>query len=374
MVDTYEPWLDPNAKPFVRISAVSKSFGDVVAVDKVALDIYQGELFCLLGGSGCGKSTLLRMLAGFEELSSGSITIDGEDMAGVPAYRRPTNMMFQSYALFPHMSVERNIAYGLARAGLAKAAIADRVVAMLRLVQLESYARRKPSQLSGGQKQRVALARALAKNPKLLLLDEPLAALDKKLREETQFELVNIQEETGITFVVVTHDQEEAMTLATRIGVMEAGKIAQVGEPREIYEFPNSRFVANFIGSVNMFSGQVRAYSEAHVRIASSDAQCEIYVGHGISCLPNQQLWFALRPEKIRIGKDKPQQAYNCTSGVVEDIAYVGNSSVYVIKLANSQLVRVTRSNSTRDVNDDITWEDQVYISWGEDAGVVLTA
>ena len=374
MVDTYEPWLDPNAKPFVRISAVSKSFGDVVAVDKVALDIYQGELFCLLGGSGCGKSTLLRMLAGFEELSSGSITIDGEDMAGVPAYRRPTNMMFQSYALFPHMSVERNIAYGLARAGLAKAAIADRVVAMLRLVQLESYARRKPSQLSGGQKQRVALARALAKNPKLLLLDEPLAALDKKLREETQFELVNIQEETGITFVVVTHDQEEAMTLATRIGVMDAGKIAQVGEPREIYEFPNSRFVANFIGSVNMFGGQVRAYSEAHVRIASNDAQCEIYVGHGISCLPNQQLWFALRPEKIRIGKDKPQQAYNCTSGVVEDIAYVGNSSVYVIKLANSQLVRVTRSNSTRDVNDDITWEDQVYISWGEDAGVVLTA
>ena len=374
MVDTYEPWLDPNAKPFVRISAVSKSFGDVVAVDKVALDIYQGELFCLLGGSGCGKSTLLRMLAGFEELSSGSITIDGEDMAGVPAYRRPTNMMFQSYALFPHMSVERNIAYGLARAGMAKAAIADRVVAMLRLVQLESYARRKPSQLSGGQKQRVALARALAKNPKLLLLDEPLAALDKKLREETQFELVNIQEETGITFVVVTHDQEEAMTLATRIGVMDAGKIAQVGEPREIYEFPNSRFVANFIGSVNMFGGQVRAYSEAHVRIASNDAQCEIYVGHGISCLPNQQLWFALRPEKIRIGKDKPQQAYNCTSGVVEDIAYVGNSSVYVIKLANSQLVRVTRSNSTRDVNDDITWEDQVYISWGEDAGVVLTA
>ena len=374
MVDTYEPWLDPNAKPFVRISAVSKSFGDVVAVDKVALDIYQGELFCLLGGSGCGKSTLLRMLAGFEELSSGSITIDGEDMAGVPAYRRPTNMMFQSYALFPHMSVERNIAYGLARAGLAKAAIADRVVAMLRLVQLETYARRKPSQLSGGQKQRVALARALAKNPKLLLLDEPLAALDKKLREETQFELVNIQEETGITFVVVTHDQEEAMTLATRIGVMDAGKIAQVGEPREIYEFPNSRFVANFIGSVNMFGGQVRAYSEAHVRIASNDAQCEIYVGHGISCLPNQQLWFALRPEKIRIGKDKPQQAYNCTSGVVEDIAYVGNSSVYVIKLANSQLVRVTRSNSTRDVNDDITWEDQVYISWGEDAGVVLTA
>ena len=367
------PWRDPEAKPFISLANVSKSFDNFVAVDNVSLDIYRGELFCLLGGSGCGKSTLLRMLAGFAEPSSGSIAIDGEDMAGVPAFKRPTNMMFQSYALFPHMSVERNVGYGLARAGLPKQAIADKVLEMLKLVQLEAFARRKPDQLSGGQRQRVALARALAKNPKLLLLDEPLGALDKKLREETQFELVNIQESTGISFVVVTHDQEEAMTLATRIGVMNAGAIVQVGEPREIYEYPNSRLVANFIGSVNIFKGQVADEGEDFVRIASNEAKCDIYVGHGISCSPNQQLWFALRPEKIRLSRAKPDSKHNCTSGVIEDIAYLGNSTVYLLRLASGKQLRVTRANHSRDANDDLSWDDQVYACWDDDSGVVLS-
>ncbi|MEM6988554.1 MAG: ABC transporter ATP-binding protein, partial [Pseudomonadota bacterium] len=252
-VSDEQPWRDPLAQPFLRINGVSKHFGSVAAVDKVSLDIFKGELFCLLGGSGSGKSTLLRMLAGFESTSAGSIEIDGQDMADVPPYRRPVNMMFQSYALFPHMTVADNIAYGLKRDKLPKGEITSRVDQLLSMVQLSDFAKRKPDQLSGGQRQRVALARALAKGPKLLLLDEPLGALDKKLREETQFELMKIQEETGVTFIVVTHDQEEAMTLATRIGVMRDGEIVQVATPREVYEYPNSRFVADFIGSVNLF-------------------------------------------------------------------------------------------------------------------------
>jgi putrescine transport system ATP-binding protein len=249
------PWRDPAAKPFVRIKNVTKKFGDVTAVHDVSLDIYKSELFCLLGGSGSGKSTLLRMLAGFEQPTSGTIEIDGQDMTQVAPYNRPVNMMFQSYALFPHMNVEQNIAYGLKRDHMPKGEIADRVAELLSLVKLQDYGKRKPHQLSGGQRQRVALARALAKRPKLLLLDEPLGALDKKLREETQFELVKIQESLGVTFIVVTHDQEEAMTLATRIGVMNQGEIAMIGEPTDIYEFPNSKFVANFIGSANMVEG-----------------------------------------------------------------------------------------------------------------------
>ena len=297
------PWADPGETPFIRIKNVTKKFGDFVAVDNVSLNIFKGELFCLLGGSGCGKSTLLRMLSGFEAASGGSIEIDGQDMAGVPPYERPVNMMFQSYALFPHMTVEKNVGYGLKRDGLPKSEIADRVAELLKLVQLESFDKRKPHQLSGGQRQRVALARALAKRPKLLLLDEPLGALDKKLREETQFELMKIQEQLGVTFVVVTHDQEEAMTLATRIGVMNAGEIVQIGEPRDIYEYPNSRFVADFVGSVNMFEGRVVEDALDHVLIRSDDAGCDIHVGHGVSSAPNQTLWFALRPEKINLSR-----------------------------------------------------------------------
>ncbi len=242
-----KPWTDPDAVPFLQVRNVTKRFGAFTAVDSVSLDVYKGEIFCLLGGSGCGKSTLLRLLSGFEEATAGQIIIDGQDQEGVPPYARETNMMFQSYALFPHMSVEKNIAYGLKRDGLPKAEIATRVTDMLSLVQMDGFATRKPHQLSGGQKQRVALARSLIKKPKLLLLDEPLGALDKKLREETQFELITIQESLGVTFVVVTHDQEEAMTLSSRIGVMNAGQIVQVGTPHEIYEYPQSRFVADFI-------------------------------------------------------------------------------------------------------------------------------
>src|SRR5690606_14234997 len=291
-------------------------------------DIYRSELFCLLGGSGSGKSTLLRMLAGFETPTSGIIEIDGQDMTDVPPYNRPDNMMFQSYALFPHMSVEQNIAYGLKRDHLPKAEIDARVAELLSLVKLQDYGKRKPHQLSGGQRQRVALARALAKRPKLLLLDEPLGALDKKLREETQFELVRIQETLGVTFIVVTHDQEEAMTLSTRIGVMDAGEIVHVGEPPEIYEHPASRFVADFIGSVNLFEGRVTEDEPDYIRIDAPSLGAEIYVGHGVSCAPNQLVWFAIRPEKMRLTRERPDQPDNAFPGMVADVAYMGGLSI----------------------------------------------
>jgi len=330
-------------------------------------------LFCLLGGSGCGKTTLLRMLAGFETPTSGTIEIDGQDMASVPANLRPTNMMFQSYALFPHMSVEKNIGYGLRRDGVSKSETADRVADMIKLVQLDGFASRKPDQLSGGQQQRVALARSLIKRPKLLLLDEPLGALDKKLREETQFELINLQEKLGVTFIVVTHDQEEAMTLSTRIGVMDAGTLAQVGEPHEIYEFPQSRFVADFIGSVNLFEGRVIDDSESHVRIRCKETGCEILVSHGISCTDDQKLWVAVRPEKITISRMRPDADHNVIKGVVDEIAYLGNQSVYRIKTESGLILRVTRSNLSRHDEDAISWDDVVYLSWSAAAGVVLT-
>ncbi|RYE86922.1 MAG: polyamine ABC transporter ATP-binding protein [Hyphomicrobiales bacterium] len=369
------PWRDPAAKPFVRIRNVTKKFGDVSAVNEVSLDIYKSELFCLLGGSGSGKSTLLRMLAGFEEPTSGRIEIDGQDMTNVPPYQRPVNMMFQSYALFPHMSVEQNIAYGLKRDQLPKGEIADRVVELLALVKLQDYGRRRPHQLSGGQRQRVALARALAKRPKLLLLDEPLGALDKKLREETQFELVKIQETLGVTFIVVTHDQEEAMTLATRIGVMNQGEIAMIGEPTDIYEFPNSRFVAGFIGSVNMVEGVVTEDEPDHVRIRSTDLGSDIYVGHGVDCAPDQLLWWAIRPEKMHLSRDKPEGIYgaNVAKGVVEDIAYLGDMSLYQVLLESGKRIRVSQTNSVRGNPDAITWEETVYVTWGDNAGSVLT-
>ncbi|MCD7060743.1 ABC transporter ATP-binding protein [Pelagibacterium xiamenense] len=369
------PWRDPDAKPFVRIRNVTKTFGDVYAVDDVSLDIYKGELFCLLGGSGSGKSTLLRMLAGFETMTAGVIEIDGQDMANVPPYERPVNMMFQSYALFPHMTVENNIAYGLKREGLPKTEIAERVGELLKLTRLENFRARKPHQLSGGQRQRVALARALAKRPKLLLLDEPLGALDKKLREDTQYELVKIQETLGVTFIVVTHDQEEAMVLATRIGVMNEGKIAQIGEPQEIYEFPNTRFVADFIGTVNMFEGVVTEDEDDHIRIdASSEAGCDIYVGHGVDCAPEQILWYAIRPEKMVLSRERPEGDANITHGLVQDIAYLGDISMYRVMLDSGKRVHVTKTNASRYDEDGIRWDERVFVSWASDAGAVLTS
>jgi len=367
-----KPWITQNETPFIRVSNLTKKFGEFIAVDNVSLDIYREELFCLLGGSGCGKSTLLRMLAGFETPTSGRIEIDGQDMVDVPAYARPTNMMFQSYALFPHMNVEKNVAYGLLRDGMAKSEAYDRVNEMLKLVQLDDFAKRKPDQLSGGQRQRVALARSLIKQPKLLLLDEPLGALDKKLREETQFELINIQETLGVTFIVVTHDQEEAMTLSTRIGVMDVGEIVQIGEPHEIYEFPQSRFVADFIGSVNTFEGRVTDDAKNYVRIHSKQGDCDIHVAHGVSCTDNQKLWFAVRPEKMTLSRSKPKGKYNFVKGVVDEIAYLGNLSVYRIKLASGMVVRVTKSNLSRRNEEEISWDDTVYVSWPDSAGVVL--
>jgi putrescine transport system ATP-binding protein len=368
-----KPWNDPSAKPYICIEQVTKRFGDFVAVNDVSLNIYQTELFCLLGGSGCGKTTLLRMLAGFEEPSNGRILIDGVDMADIPPYERPVNMMFQSYALFPHMSVAQNVGFGLKMERKPKDEIAERVAAMLKLVRLSEFAQRKPHQLSGGQRQRVALARALIKRPKLLLLDEPLGALDKKLREHTQFELVNIQEQLGVTFVVVTHDQEEAMTLASRIGVMDHGKIVQVGTPKDIYEFPNSKFVAEFIGSVNLFAGRLLDDEPEYVRIACDELPQPMYVSHGISAAPHANVWVAIRPEKIQLSLQQPSQTENWARGIVKEIAYMGDTSIYLVQLSSGKTLRVTRPNMWRHDEQEITWEQEVFVSWHDTSPVVIT-
>jgi putrescine transport system ATP-binding protein len=355
-------------REYVRIEGVTKKFGDFVAVDNVSLSVYKGEIFCLLGGSGCGKTTLLRMLAGFENPSAGRIFIDGQDMAGIPPYDRPVNMMF------PHMTVAGNVAFGLEQEKLPRAEIDRRVAEMLDIVKLGQFAKRKPHQLSGGQRQRVALARALVKRPKLLLLDEPLGALDKKLREHTQFELINIQEQLGVTFVVVTHDQEEAMTLATRIGVMDRGEIVQVGTPTDIYEYPTSKFVADFIGSVNMFEGELIEDEPDHVRIRCAEFPASIYVSHGISSAPGAQVFAAIRPEKIELARSAPAgTAENCAQGTVKEIAYMGDLSVYLVKLAGGRMVRVTLPNTQRQAEDRITWDEQVWLSWAPVSPVVLT-
>jgi putrescine transport system ATP-binding protein len=366
-----KPWRNAASKPFLSVQGVTKRFDDVTAVNDVSLDIYKGELFCLLGESGCGKSTLLRMLAGFERPTAGRILLDGEDMGRVPPDRRPTNMMFQSYALFPHMTVEKNVAYGLLREGVAKADAMARVAEMLRMVKLEKLARRKPDQLSGGQRQRVALARALIKRPKLLLLDEPLGALDKKLREETQFELIKIQESLGITFIVVTHDQDEAMTLATRIGVMKDGVIKQVGEPAQIYEQPNSRFVADFIGSVNLFEAKVDASAPDGVRVIADD------LGPVVSPAQNgltlgQQVWGAVRPERFALSRAEPTNTPNKWRGVVEEVGYIGHMSHYRIRLESGRLIRASQSNRLRD-EDPLTWDERIWVALQPPAFRVLT-
>lgn len=368
------PWLEQKEQqPLVQIKGVTKKYGEVTAVDNVDLDIYKGELFCLLGGSGCGKSTLLRMLAGFEDLNAGTITIDGVDMADVPAYERPTNMMFQSYALFPHMTVEKNVAFGLEQDHVPKFDLADRVHDILKLVELEDFKKRKPKQLSGGQRQRVALARALVKRPKLLLLDEPLAALDKKLRKQTQFELANIQDKVGVTFIVVTHDQEEAMTLSSRMAVMDAGRFKQIGTPTEIYEFPESRFVADFIGSANIFEGRVTEDGADHVRVETE--LCEVFVDHGHSVKVGSKIWVALRPEKIRLEKsDEVAEGPNQTSAIIDDVGYLGETSIYKVRLPNDEIFDVTMPNQSRPTHTTqrITWEDKVKISWDPSSAMLL--
>jgi putrescine transport system ATP-binding protein len=368
-----QPWNDPSARPYVEVERISKSFGDFKAVNDVSLKIYQREIFCLLGASGCGKTTLLRMLGGFETPTSGKILIDGEDMTGIPPYERPVNMMFQSYALFPHMNVEQNVAFGLKQDRLPKQEIQERVATMLDLVKMSDFSKRKPHQLSGGQRQRVALARSLVKRPKLLLLDEPLGALDKKLREHTQFELISLQDKLGVTFIVVTHDQEEAMTLASRIGVMNHGEIVQAGTPSEIYEFPSSKFVADFVGSVNMFEGKLIEDEPNYVRIASPELGGTIYVSHGISAPPEAVVWVAVRPEKIFMSTVAPEGSTdNLVRGTVQDIAYLGDLSIYLVKLPTDKVVRVTQPNTSRHA-EAIGWDQQVYLSWDATSPVVVT-
>jgi len=340
----------------------------------VSLDVQKGEIFALLGGSGSGKSTLLRCLGGFETPTRGSIVLDGQRLDALPPYKRPVNMMFQSYALFPHMSVEQNIAFGLRQDGLAGDAIRRRVGEMLDLVHMTHLAKRRPHQLSGGQQQRVALARSLAKGPKLLLLDEPMGALDKKLRSQMQLELVNIIETSGVTCVMVTHDQEEAMTMATRVAVMDAGWIQQVGKPEDVYEQPANRFVASFIGSVNCFEGVIDEDLPEYVTVRTPAFPAPIYIGHGITCYEGQPVAFAVRPEKIMIGKDEPETPTNKAQGVIEDIAYFGSHSVYHVRLPSGATIMANFANSQRWASDALTWGDTVWVHWRDNDGVVLTS
>ena len=373
---TIPPWQDPKAEPLVRFDGVTKRFGQFTAVDDISLTVYEGEFFALLGPSGCGKTTLMRMLAGFETPSTGLISLAGNQLNDLPPNRRPVNMMFQSYALFPHLNVADNIAFGLKRDGLAKGAIEARVQEMLKLVQLEAFARRKPDQLSGGQKQRVALARALAKKPKLLLLDEPLGALDKKLRQATQFELVNIQETLGTTFMIVTHDQEEAMTMASRIAVMDAGKLIQVATPRDIYEYPQSRYVAEFIGEINIIQARNLTFNAGLAELSWADGQAPLVAAATDAPAYKGQAWLAVRPEKIDISKTQPapEANLNAVAGTVEDIGYIGHLTTYHVRLADGRLLKAQDTNSRQAEDRGISWEDEVWLQWHSNDGVLLYA
>jgi putrescine transport system ATP-binding protein len=369
-----DPWRDPDAEPFLRVEAVTKRFGAHVAVDDVSLSVYRGEFFALLGGSGSGKSTLLRMLAGLLQPDAGRIVLDGQDMAGVPAYQRPVNMMFQSYALFPHMSVAQNIAFGLRMDGAPRPVIRDRVAEMLALVRMEGLGDRRPAALSGGQRARIALARALAKRPKLLLLDEPLSALDKNLRESMQFELQTIQDRTGTTFVIVTHDQEEAMTMATRLAVMDRGTLAQVGTPAEVYEYPNSRFTAEFLGTANILEGVVEATGRDGARIGSSEFDMDIVSDAPAPKPVGSRVFVALRPERLSIARagDGLRHADNRLVGRVRDIAYFGDFFMYHVEIEDGRVIRVSQPNLRRITERPVDWGDTVIVTWDGQASLVL--
>lgn len=367
----FEPWNDPDAKPLIQFRNVSKRFGDFTAIDNQSFDIYEREFFALLGPSGCGKTTMMRMLAGFETPTEGTILLGGQDIAPIPPNKRAVNMMFQSYALFPHLSVWENIAFGLKRDRRPKDEIDTRVAEMLKLTRLEQFARRKPHQISGGQRQRVALARSLAKAPKLLLLDEPLGALDAKLRQSTQFELMDIQEKTGTTFVIVTHDQEEAMTVASRVAVMDHGKIIQADIPAKIYEQPNSVYVADFIGEVTILDGTATK-AENGYEIDFAEGQPKLYCQTDKQLANGQTCHIAIRPEKVSISAEKPADRRNILQGKIHDIAYLGNISTYHVKLANGKIVKAQTANTRRLAHRPFTWEDDVYLSWSDTAGVLL--
>ncbi len=363
--------------PYLQIQGLVKTFGDQYAVDHVDLSINKHEIFALLGSSGSGKSTLLRMLAGMETPTSGKIILDGQDITHLAPYDRPINMMFQSYALFPHMTVEQNIAFGLKQDKMPKDEIAARVEEMLRLVQMSKYAKRKPHQLSGGQQQRVALARSLAKRPKLLLLDEPLGALDKKLRQQTQLELVNTLEQVGVTCMMVTHDQEEAMTMATRIAIMSEGQLEQVGSPSEIYDFPNSRFTAEFIGETNIFEGRVVVDEPDRAEIACSELQHNILLNHGITGPQDQEIWISIRPEDINMHRQAPASAaqHNCATGTVKEIAYLGSFAIYHVLLPSGRIIKSQVPSSRWYLQNETppTWDETVYLSWPANQPVPLT-
>ncbi|MCB1340460.1 MAG: ABC transporter ATP-binding protein [Pseudooceanicola sp.] len=368
----FAPWENPDEKPLIRFENVTKKFGDFTAIDNLTLDIYTREFFALLGPSGCGKTTMMRMLAGFEAPTSGKIELGGQNIVPVPPNKRAVNMMFQSYALFPHLSVWENIAFGLKREGMEKDKMNARVEQMLKLTRLERFAQRKPHQISGGQRQRVALARSLAKAPKLLLLDEPLGALDAKLREATQFELMDIQEKTGTTFVIVTHDQEEAMTVASRIAVMDEGRIIQVATPDRIYETPNSVYVADFIGSVNIIEGKATPMEEGQVRVDWAEGQPPLFATASQPFDAGQTCYLAIRPEKVMITADRPEGADNAVQGRIHDIAYLGNISTYHVELSNGVIIKAQSANTRRIARRSFTWEDPVWLSWTATAGVLL--
>jgi putrescine transport system ATP-binding protein len=368
----FAPWEDPDAKPLIRFANVTKKFGDFTAIDNLSLDIFEREFFALLGPSGCGKTTMMRMLAGFENPTSGQIELAGQNIVPVPPNKRAVNMMFQSYALFPHLTVWDNIAFGLKREGMAKDAIAARVTEMLRLTRLERFAKRKPHQISGGQRQRVALARSLAKAPQLLLLDEPLGALDAKLRQDTQFELMDIQEKTGTTFVIVTHDQEEAMTVASRVAVMDEGRLMQVATPDRIYESPNSVYVADFIGDVNIIEGRATPGDDGQYEIAWSEGQPALHASSSTPFDAGQTCYLAIRPEKVTISSERPETAENAVQGKVVDIAYLGNLSTYHVELSDGTMIKAQIANTRRIARRSFTWEDRVWLSWTATAGVLL--